>query len=117
MGATRQLLVYRQVRIPDLATGAFLASLAAGALVAVLAGTPTGWAIPVVVLLAASIQHVRSRFETPLTRLLAVVFAVVLDGAHLLAYFAGRVGGLSWLLRRRPLAVPARAAKPNPIRQ
>jgi hypothetical protein len=117
MGATRQLLIYRQVRIPDLATGAFLASLAAGALVAVLAGTPTGWAIPVVVLLAASIQHVRSRFETPLTRLPTVVFAVVLDGAHLLAYFAGRVGGLSWLLRRRPSAVPARVVKPDPIKQ
>jgi hypothetical protein len=105
MGATRQLLVYRQVRLPDLVTAAFLASLAAGALIEVLADEPAGWVLPAVVLLAASFQHVRSRFETPLNRLPAVATAVVVDGAHLLAYFVGRVAGLSWLFRRRPAAV------------
>ena len=118
MGATRQLLSYRQVRMPDLATGAFLTSLAAGALLDALADAPAGWVIPAAVLLAASIQHVRSRFETPLTRLPTVILAVALDGAHLLAYFAGRVVGLSWLLRRRPSAVVAvSASKPDPARQ
>jgi GT2 family glycosyltransferase len=107
MGATRQLLVYGQVRMPDLAAGAFLASLAAGALLQSLADIPVGWAIPAVVLLAVSTQHVRSRFETPLTRLPSVGFAIALDSVHLLAYFAGRVAGLSWLVRRRPLTVAA----------
>jgi hypothetical protein len=101
MGATRQLLIYRQVRTPDLAAGAFVASLKAGAVTGVFEGPLLGVAIPVAVLLAASIQHVRSRFETPLARLPAVGFAITLDSAHLLAYFAGRVAGLSWLLRRR----------------
>jgi len=99
MGATRQLLVYRQIRMPDLATGAFLTSLAVGAILQSLVGTPVGWALPIVVLLAASTQHVRTRFETPAVRLPNVCFAIVLDSAHLLAYFIGRVAGLSWLVR------------------
>jgi GT2 family glycosyltransferase len=117
MGATRQLLIYRQVRVPDLATAAFLGSLAAAALFDALAGAPAAWAIPAVVLLAASTQHVRSRFETPLTRSPSVVLAIALDGAHLLAYFTGRVIGLSWLLRHRSSGVPAPAAKPDPAKR
>jgi hypothetical protein len=105
MGATRQLLVYRELRMPDLATGVFLASLTAGALLQGIADAPAGWAITAAVLFAMSTQHVRTRFETPLMRLPNVGFAIALDSAHLLAYFAGRVAGLSWLVRRRPLAV------------
>lgn len=105
MGATRQLIVYREVRMPDLVTGVFLATLAVGALSQGILDASVGWALPAVVLFAASVQHVRSRFETPLMRLPNVSLAVALDGAHLLAYFAGRVAGVSWLLRRRPRTV------------
>jgi hypothetical protein len=115
-GATRQLLVYRQVRMPDLATGAFLVSVVAGGLVAALADPFLGIVIPLAVLLTVTAQHVRSRFETPPRRLPAVTLAVVLDGAHLLAYFAGRVVGLAWLVRhRRPSGEPIRAADPKSI--
>jgi glycosyltransferase involved in cell wall biosynthesis len=117
-GATRQLLVYRQVRMPDLAAGAFLASLAVGALVGVLISPPLGVVIPLATLLAVSVQHTRSRFETPLRHWPAVTLAIGLDGAHLLAYFAGRVAGLAWLLRRRrPVAVPIRVPGPGSVRQ
>jgi hypothetical protein len=119
MGATRQLLVYRQVRMPDLATGAFLSGVAVAALLQTLADAPVGWVIPSIVLLAASAQHVRSRFETPWRRLPAVSLAVALDGAHLLAYFVGRTAGLSWLLRRRPSApapIPAPESDPFKLR-
>lgn len=115
-GATRQLLVYRQVRMPDLAAGVFLTSLVAGVLVAVLVSPVPGVLIPFAVLLAVSAQHVRSRFETPLRRSPAVALALVLDSAHLLAYFAGRVAGLAWLLRhRRPTAVPVRVPDPESV--
>lgn len=100
-GATRQLLVYQQVRTPDLATAAFLTSLAAGVVVAVLANPYVGGLIPVAALIGVSAQHIRSRFATPLKRFPAVSLAIALDSAHLLAYFAGRVAGLTWLLRRR----------------
>jgi hypothetical protein len=115
-GATRQLLVYRQVREPDLATGAFLASFVGGVLLGALVDAVPGVVIPFVVLLAVSVQHVRSRFETPLRRLPAVVLAIVLDGAHLLAYFVGRVAGLAWLLRRRrPPGVATRVPDPDSV--
>jgi hypothetical protein len=100
-GATRQLFVYRQVRTPDVVTAAFLSSLVAGGLVSVLTSPLAGADIPVVVLLTASVAHVRSRFVTPLVRLPSVSLAVALDSVHLLAYFAGRVAGLSWLTGRR----------------
>lgn len=106
-GATRQLLVYRQVRVPDIATGIFLASTMAGILVGFLVDWFAGVAIPVATLLAISFNHVRDRFETPARRWPTVTLAVALDCGHLLAYFAGRVAGLSWLLRRHPVAVAA----------
>jgi hypothetical protein len=100
-GATRQLFVFRQIRVPDLATGAFLASLAAGVGIAVLV-SPLGIALPVLLLAAIAAQHVRSRFETPRKRWRSVTAAIVIDGALLLAYFTGRVAGLAWLFGRRP---------------
>jgi Glycosyl transferase family 2 len=100
-GATRQLFVFRQIRVPDLAAGAFLTSLAAGVAIAVLV-SPFGIALPVLLLAAIAAQHVRSRFETPRERWRSATAAVVIDGALLLAYFTGRVAGLAWLFRRRP---------------
>jgi hypothetical protein len=99
-GATRQLLVYRQIRVPDLAAGAFLAGLAAGVAIAVLA-SPVGIALPVLLLAAIAAQHVRSRFETPLKHWRSVAAAIAIDGALLLAYFTGRVAGLAWLFGQR----------------
>jgi hypothetical protein len=100
-GATRQLLVYRQVRVPDLAAGAFIASLAAGTAITVLV-SPLGVALPVLLLAAIAAQHVRSRFETPLGRWRSAAAAVAIDGVLLLAYFTGRVAGLGWLFGQRP---------------
>lgn len=100
-GATRQLIVYRQIRVPDLALGAFLAGLAAGVAMTVLV-SPFGIALPVLLLAATGAQHVRSRFETPLVRWRSVTAAVAIDSALLLAYFTGRVVGLTWLFGPRP---------------
>jgi hypothetical protein len=98
-GATRQLLTYRQIRVPDLATGAFVLSTVAGITLAVLVN-PIGIALPIAILLAISTQHVRSRFETPLVRWRSVTAAVAVDSALLLAYFTGRVVGLTRLVTR-----------------
>jgi GT2 family glycosyltransferase len=104
-GATRQLLNYRQIRVPDLAAGLWLASAAAGLAIAVLV-TPFGLALPALLLAAIAAQHVSSRFETPPARWRSVTAAVAFDSALLLAYFTGRVAGLSWLFRKRPGTVP-----------
>jgi GT2 family glycosyltransferase len=97
-GATRQLLNYRQIRVPDLAAAVWLAS-------AVLV-SPLGLALPALLLAAIAAQHVGSRFETPAARWRSVTAAVAFDSALLLAYFTGRVAGLSWLFRKRPGTVP-----------
>lgn len=104
-GATRQLLSYREVRQPDLVTGAFVGAAAAGLALARHRHPLIGAAVPAGFLLAASTQHVRSRFETPWSRWPTVTSAVVADSAHLTAYFAGRLAGLT-ALRRRPGAEP-----------
>ena len=52
-GATRQLLTYRQIRVPDLATGAFVVGAAAGVTVAAMV-SPFGLLIPAALLLAIS---------------------------------------------------------------
>ena len=92
-GATRQLIAYREVRQPDLAAAAFAASLAAG-LLAVRARRPLlAAAIPAGFVLAASAQHVRSRFHTPGPHWRRVAPAVAADAALLTAYFAGRLAG------------------------
>lgn len=103
--ATRQLLAYRKVRVPDLATAAFVGSVAAGILVAVYGSPWAGIAIPVVTLLGASTQHVRSRFETPWSRWMRVTAAIAIDSTLLLSYFTGRLVGLSWLTASRHVLV------------
>jgi GT2 family glycosyltransferase len=104
-GATRQLLNYREIRVPDLAAAGWLASAAAGVAIAVLV-TPFGLVLPALLLGAIAAQHVSSRFETPGRRWRSVAAAVGFDSALLLAYFTGRVAGLTWLVRKRPGAVP-----------
>ena len=104
-GATRQLLNYRQIRVPDLAAGVWLASAAAGVAIAVLV-SPLGLVLPALLLAAIAAQHVSSRFETPAARWRSVTAAVAFDSALLLAYFTGRVAGLTWLFRKRPGTVP-----------
>ena len=100
-GATRQLLVYRRIRQPDVATGVFAAAAAIGVLAAARKHPATGALIPAAVVLAASVQHVRSGFETPRSDWRRVIPAITADSALLTAYFAGRLAGLA-ILRRRP---------------
>jgi len=99
-GATRQLITYRQVRQPDLAAGAFAASVAAGLLTAATRRPLLGAVIPAGFVLAASVQHVRSRFRTPPRDWPRLAPAVAADAALLTAYFAGRLAGLAAVRRR-----------------
>lgn len=99
-GATRQLLVYRQVRQPDIATGAFAAAAAVCVIAAGRKRPVAGALIPAAVVLAASAQHVRSRFQTPRSDWPRVISAIAADSALLTAYFAGRLAGLATAWRR-----------------
>ena len=101
-GATRQLIAHREVRQPDLAAGAFAASLVAGLLAGRARRPLLGAAIPASFVLAASAQHVRTRFHTPGPDWRRVAPAVAVDAALLTAYFAGRLAGLAAVTHRTP---------------
>jgi hypothetical protein len=102
-GATRQLLTYHEVRPPDLAAGAFAGAAALGLFLAARSHRLIGATIPAGFVLAASTQHVRSRFETPRSQWSRVAPAIAVDSALLTAYFAGRLVGLTALWRRPDL--------------
>ena len=104
-GATRQLLIYRQVRTPDLAAGAFVAAATAGRATGRRAATARRCGDPRGGLLAASTQHVRSRFETPLVAVdPAWCPPIAVDCAAPARLLHRPAGRLSWLLwRRRPV--------------
>jgi hypothetical protein len=104
-GATRQLLTYHEVRQPDLVASAFVGAAALGLLLGARKHRLIGAAIPVGFVLAASTQHVRSRFETPRSHWPRVAPAVAVDCAMLSAYFVGRLAGLT-VLWRRPDTAP-----------
>ncbi len=101
-GATRQLLTYREMRQPDLAAAGFTVTAALGLVAAARGRRLTGAALPAGFVIAASVQHVRSRFETPRADWTRLVSAVAADSALLTAYFLGRLAGLSTLRRREP---------------
>ena len=96
-GATRQLVRYRTVRQPDIVTGAFAGTASLGLVLGLRRHRLLGAAVPTAFLLASGLQHVRSRFETPKSVWPRVTLAVVIDSAHLAAYFAGRLAGLTEL--------------------
>jgi glycosyltransferase involved in cell wall biosynthesis len=100
-GATRQLITYHKVRTPDLAVGAFVVAMTIGLYAAVRGQRLVCSALPVGVVLATSIQHVRSRFEAPRSHWDKVVFAILTDSVLLSAYFAGRLAGLKILWKPR----------------
>jgi glycosyltransferase involved in cell wall biosynthesis len=106
-GATRQLLVYRQVRQPDIVTAAFGGAIAISLLAAIRGHRFISAAAPVSFLVAASAQHVRGRFETPLSRWPAVASAIAVDSTMLLAYFSGRLVGVT-ALRKIRSSIPVR---------
>jgi GT2 family glycosyltransferase len=106
-GATRQLLTYRQVRQPDVVTGAFLSTVTLGVFLARREHPLIGVAVPSGFVLAASVQHVRTRFEIPRSYWPRMAPAVFVDSALLMAYFAGRLVGLA---APRQRSAPVRAA-------
>lgn len=113
-GATRQLLTYSELRQPDLAAGVFVAAGVLGLSLAMRKHRLVGAALPAGFVLAASVQHVRSRFETPRSHWPRLAPAVATDSALLTAYFAGRLAGLT-ALWRRPRSEPVRSPAPRPI--
>ncbi len=112
-GATRQLLTYREVRQPDVVAGAYVGAVGLGAFLARRNHGFLGAATAVGFVAVASAQHVRSRFETPPSQWSRVAAATAVDSIMLTAYFAGRLVGLTALLRPGPALYKAQALLPG----
>ncbi|HEX2820649.1 MAG TPA: glycosyltransferase [Streptosporangiaceae bacterium] len=113
IGASRQLVTYREIRQPDLATGSFAVVTALGLLVVFRGHRLIGTALPAGFVMAASIQHVRSRFETPARDLPRVAPAIVADSVLLTAYFLGRLVGMAKLPQDKPKQGVAEGVAPS----
>jgi GT2 family glycosyltransferase len=96
-GATRQLVTYREVRVPDVVAAGFVVAAACGVAAAARGRSLTAVAVPAAFVAAASVQHTRTRFDLRGTPLPTVAAAVATDSALLTAYFLGRVAGLTAL--------------------
>ena len=100
-GATRQLITYREVRQPDLVAGGFVVAMTTGLYTVARGRRLVGTALPIGFILITSVQHVRSRFETPRSHWHKVMPAIAADCVILSAYFIGRLVGLR-ALRKHP---------------
>jgi GT2 family glycosyltransferase len=94
-GATRQLVAYRMIRQPDVVTCAFISTVGLGLSAVARGHRIAGAGIPAGFLLVTSIAHVRSGFDIARSRRFQVVLAVATDCGMLMAYFAGRIAGLT----------------------
>jgi GT2 family glycosyltransferase len=109
VGATRQFRTYREVRQPDIVTAGFVGALGVGIAAAALTRKPAALAVPACFVVAASVQHVRSRFKIGLADLPRALPATAVDALLLTAYFTGRLVGVGQRLpQERPVQAAAR---------
>jgi GT2 family glycosyltransferase len=98
-GATRQLFALRRLRGPDLVAMAFVGAVVLGCLLVAEGYVIAGVLIPVGFVLAAAVQHVRSRFYLPRTDWARALAAATVDSVLLTAYLCGRLVGLTAVRR------------------
>ena len=91
-GASRQLLRYREIRLPDKAYAGFIACLVVGVALAPI--QPLALLIPLLYIVLSAAMHVYTRFVLTPRRILACAAAISVDSTMLLAYYVGRTVGM-----------------------
>jgi glycosyltransferase involved in cell wall biosynthesis len=104
-GASRQLLRYRQIRLPDKAYAGFIACLLLGVALAPI--RPLVLLVPVLYVVASAALHLHTRFIVTPRRIFACAAAALVNSTLLTSYYLGRTVGVlkgfdpAW--RRAPL--------------
>lgn len=99
VGATRQLIRFKEIRMPDIA---FFLTLMAFVVALLFKYWDGGWLwslAPLGMLLGASFMHLRSKFYLAGNRPFAALFAYFTDVLHIFCYYVGRLAGffvLAW---------------------
>jgi glycosyltransferase involved in cell wall biosynthesis len=114
IGATRQFRTYREIRQPDVVALGFVGALVVGIAVVALTRSPAGLAVPLCFVVAAGLQHVRTRFKIGLADMPRALPAVAVDTLLLTAYFAGRLVGVG---QRLPEDTSARSRTRATVRK
>lgn len=93
VGATRQLLRFHEVRLPDLAFAGTLLATIGAIILSFVTNTGTWFVLPLLGLVGASFMHIRNKFYLPLSHLLTVVVAIIVDSVLICCYYLGRTIG------------------------
>jgi glycosyltransferase involved in cell wall biosynthesis len=93
-GATRQFRRYREVRLPDVVFGGWVASLAASGALGLRGHGRAAPAVPLFYAMAAAAAHLHQRFLFRARDAPKAAAAVTVDAILLSTYFAGRLSAL-----------------------
>lgn len=111
VGATRQLIRFREVRLPDLAFAVTLLTTLGAIVLTTITKTGIWFAAPMLGLLSASFMHIRGKFDLPLTNSLQSVGAITTDALLIFCYYVGRTVGPALLIRSAIVNDLKRASK------
>ena len=94
IGATRQLFRFNEIRLPDLAFMATLASLICAIYLYIVAGSGLWLAFPLLCVTSSSFMHFRSKFVLSFDGFLSLIGAIITDTILVSCYYTGRFIGL-----------------------
>jgi glycosyltransferase involved in cell wall biosynthesis len=101
IGATRQLFRFKEIRLPDLAFAATIATVIFALIVLLLTGNGLGFILPLLCVLGASFMHLRGKFWMPPTKAPAVLGALIVNTILIICYYIGRLVGPFIYMRNR----------------
>lgn len=99
MGATRQLVRFGEIRLPDIAFFAEASSLLGAMFLTLFTSNPAWLVVPLLGLLGASAMHMNGKFYLTRGNVLHNLAAVMTDAVFIACYYAGRITGATRLGR------------------
>ncbi|MFT4165610.1 MAG: glycosyltransferase [Microlunatus sp.] len=100
VGATRQLVRFRQIRLPDVAFGGTFVAVVAATVASATHGWRWPFALPGLGVGGVAFLHVHGKFHLSIKRLPDSLGAWLTDCLLIACYYVGRVAGVAPLLKR-----------------
>ncbi len=95
VGATRQLMRFKAVRLPDLAFAATVGSLIVAVAINIITGNVFLYAVPLLGVFGASLLHLRGKFYLSLNHGLRSAGALCTYALLIVCYYIGRLSGIA----------------------
>ncbi|HEX8182285.1 MAG TPA: glycosyltransferase family 2 protein [Candidatus Saccharimonadales bacterium] len=94
IGATRQLIRYKEIRLPDIAFGLTFMTFIVAVTFTITAGRWIAFLIPLLGVLGASFLHLRGKFNFSLRTCVLSAGSLFTDAIFIICYYMGRVTGI-----------------------